>query len=58
MDRKNLIRKLEAMLDQMERDRAFGAIEIEVRDGSPKFINKTSKELIAENEPRARQTYR
>lgn len=54
MDRQALLRKLEAELDEAARTHLFGSIEIEIRDGVPKFICKTNKELLTEVELRAR----
>ncbi len=52
MDRPTLLRKLDALLDQAERDRVWGSIEIELRDGLPKLLRKTNQEKLTEDYPR------
>lgn len=52
MDRKALVKKLEAMLDDFEKQRAWGTIEIEIRDGLPNFIRKMITEKIAQENTR------
>jgi len=55
MDREKLIRKLDGMLDAADKDRLWGNIEIEIRDGVPVIIRKSSTEKLqseAERLPR------
>lgn len=50
MERPELIRKLESMLDSVARERMWGSIEIEFQNGAPVRIRKSSTEkLEAEN---------
>jgi len=53
MDRATLLRKLDELLEQAARERRWGSIEIEIRDGEPKFISQTKKDLLTERESRA-----
>ena len=46
MTKPELIKRLEAMLDQMQRDRAYGQIAIAFRDGEPDFIRKETTEKL------------
>lgn len=46
MDRKELLRKLETMLDAAEHAKTFGSIEIELRNGQPQLIRTVTTELI------------
>ncbi len=44
MDRKQLLEKLNIALEEWERNRAWGTIEIEVHDGAPVLLRKETKE--------------
>ena len=44
MDKAALLKKLDALLDEWERTRAWGTIEIEVHDGSVTLLRKETKE--------------
>lgn len=46
MNRQELVRRLEAMLDQMAAQRSFGTIELEVRDGAPILIRTIKTEKV------------
>ena len=46
MEKPELLRKLETMLDQIARERMWGNIEIEFRDGAPVLIRKSATERI------------
>ena len=49
MDREKLIRKLDGMLDEADKARMWGNIEIEIRDGVPVIIRKSSTEKLEED---------
>jgi hypothetical protein len=60
MNRPDLLKKIESILDAMERERAWGTVEVEVRDGTPNMIRHARNEkLIAQETNRAehRQKY-
>jgi len=46
MDKPTLLRKLESMLEQIERDCMWGTVEIEFRNGAPVLIRKSATERI------------
>ena len=46
MEKPELLRKLETMLDQIARERMWGNIEIEFSDGAPVLIRKSATERI------------
>lgn len=52
MTRPDLLKKLDAMLDQARLDRTWGEIAIELRDGEPKLLRKTNQEKLTEDYPR------
>lgn len=53
MEKIQLLRKVEALLDTFERERAWGTIEIEVREGVPSMIRTSRNEkLIAQENNR------
>ena len=59
MTKPRLVRRLENMVDQMQRERAFGQIAIAFRDGEPDFIRKeTTEKLGAQGNSHARQNFR
>lgn len=47
MTKTALLRKIETILDELERTRAWGTIEIEVREGQANFVRRTLTEKIA-----------
>jgi uncharacterized radical SAM superfamily Fe-S cluster-containing enzyme len=49
MDKPTLLRKLEAMLDEMKRERSFGQISIAFRDGEPDYLRKETTEKLTTN---------
>jgi hypothetical protein len=61
MNKLEIMRKLDTLFNQLDRERAFGAIEIEIRDGKPVVmrITKTDKltETTGENN-RGQRTHR
>jgi len=60
MTKNALLKKIEAALDDVERQRMFGTIEIEFRAGEPVFLRKLQQEkLDTDTEIRhAQKTYR
>jgi hypothetical protein len=44
MDRATLLKKLDDALEEWERTRTWGTIEIEVHDGAPALLRKETKE--------------
>ncbi len=42
MDKQTLLRKLEAMLDEAERARTYGLVEIQFSDGVPALLRKST----------------
>jgi hypothetical protein len=58
MTKPELLKKIETMLDELERNRAWGTIEIEVREGQPNMIRRSINEKIAQENTREQSTYR
>jgi hypothetical protein len=59
MTKDALLKQLDNMISQAERDKAWGQIEIELRDGQPTLLRKTSTErLDADRERTHDQSYR
>lgn len=56
MDRKALIRKLEAMLDDAERAGMYGTIEMQLKAGQVELI-RTSKTELMNNREKTREAY-
>ncbi len=56
MDKQTLLRKLDSMLEEAARDRTWGLIEIDLKNGVPILLRKTTQEKLAsvEGYPRAR----
>jgi hypothetical protein len=52
MTKTALLKKIETILDELERTHAWGNIEIEVRDGQPNFVRRTLTEKIAQENTR------
>ena len=46
VNRPDLLKKLDTMMDQMRADRSFGQISIAFRDGEPDFIRKETTEKL------------
>jgi hypothetical protein len=44
--RQDLIKKLNDMFDQMQRERSFGNITVAFRDGEPDYIRKETTEKL------------
>jgi hypothetical protein len=55
-----LLKKIENILDELERTRAWGTIEVEVREGVPNMVRRSVNEKISQENPRDRdqKTYR
>jgi hypothetical protein len=54
MDKASLLKKLEAMFDDIARTRAWAAVEIEFREGVANMVRTTKNEkLIAQENNRA-----
>lgn len=59
MDKQQLLKRLDVMLEQMKQDRSFGQIAIAFRDGEPDYIRKeTTEKLGAQGNTHAKPTYR
>ena len=60
MTKAALLKKIETILDELERGRAWGTIEVEVREGQPNMIRRSINEKIAQENPRGydQKTYR
>ena len=60
MTKPELLKRLDAMIDQMKQERAFGQIAIAFRDGEPDFIRKETTEKLngVQGNTHAKQTYR
>jgi hypothetical protein len=52
MTKQALLKKIETILDELERTHAWGNIEIEVRDGQPNMIRRSVNEKIAQENTR------
>ena len=46
MTRPDLLKKLNELFDQMQRERSFGQIAIAFRDGEPDYIRKETTEKL------------
>jgi hypothetical protein len=58
MNRPELLKKIEAFLDQGERDRTWGTIDIELREGRPTVIRRSYTDKIqTEDDYRGRRQY-
>jgi hypothetical protein len=54
-----LLKKIETVLDELERNRAWGTIEIEIRDGIPNMMRRSLNEkLIPQENTREQRSYR
>ena len=46
MTKQELLRKLDALLDEFARARVWGSVEIQFSDGLPNLIRKTTTEKV------------
>lgn len=62
MTRDALLKKLDNMLGQADREKSWGQLEIEIRDGEPTLLRKVTTERLDSDRERTRnaqqQTYR
>lgn len=59
MDKQTLLKKLEAMFDEISRNKTWANVEIEFRDGVANMIRTTKNEkLIAQENNRGRAEFR
>jgi len=60
MTKDALLKKIDSMLDQAEREKTWGQIEIELREGEPTLLRKSSTEKLddRENNRREPKSYR
>jgi len=58
MTKQALIKKLETMVDTIERTRMYGVIEIEFRAGRATFLTKKEQEKLDETGNRNDASYR
>ena len=60
MTKPELMKKLDALIDYMKQERAFGQIAIAFRDGEPDLIRKEFTEKLngAQGNSHAKPTYR
>ncbi len=58
MTKQALLKRIEIILDELERTRAWGTIEVEVREGQPNMIRRSINEKIAQENTREQSTYR
>jgi hypothetical protein len=57
VNKQELMRRLERMVDEMAADRSYGQIAIAFRDGQPDYIRKeTTEKLGAQGNTHAKQT--
>ena len=56
MTKDALLKRIETILDELERGRAWGTIEVEVREGQPNMIRRSINEkLITQENTREQQ---
>lgn len=58
MTKTQLLKKLETAIDDVERQRMFGTIEIEFRAGEPVFLRTQRQEKLDESETRRDQAFK
>jgi hypothetical protein len=59
MNKAELMRRLEVLVDQMKQERAFGTLAIAFRDGEPDYIRKeTTEKLGAQGNTHAKTNHR
>jgi len=57
VNKQELLRRLERMVDEMAADRSYGQIAIAFRDGQPDYIRKeTTEKLGVQGNTHAKQT--
>ena len=57
MNRPELLKRLERMVDEMAADRSYGQIAIAFRDGQPDYVRKeTTEKLGAQGNTHAKRT--
>jgi hypothetical protein len=50
MTKPDLIKKLDALLEQLERERAYGSVELEIRGGRASIVRVTKTERLDQGE--------
>jgi hypothetical protein len=55
VERKELIRKLEAMLDDAAREKSWGTIELQISDGEVTLIRTSKTEKVSQESIRGHQ---
>ena len=59
MDKPELLRRIERMIDEMQKDRSYGQIAIAFREGQPDYVRKeTTEKLAAQGNSHAKTSYR
>ena len=58
MTKQQLLTKLSAMFDEIERGRVWANVEIEFREGTANMIRTTKNEKLAQENTREQRTYR
>lgn len=61
MTKQELMKKLEVIADEFQRNRSWGSLEVEFKDGEPNYVRKTFSESVKEDahaQTRANRTYR
>jgi len=58
MDKMTLLQKLERLLDEAARARAWVVFEIDVRNGVPTLLRRNQTEKLTEDQPREYRTNR
>lgn len=58
MNKPELMKRLEALVDQMKSDRSYGQIAIAFRDGEPDYIRKETTEKLGAQGNTHAKTYR
>lgn len=57
VDKQTLLRKLDAMLEEFARNRSYGLIEIQISDGVPALLRKSTTEKLQNTGEQNRVTY-
>ena len=55
MDRTTLLRKLEALFEEIERGRVWASVEVEFRDGMANMIRTTKNEKLISSQENTRE---
>jgi hypothetical protein len=58
VDRETLVQKLNTIFDEWQQCRAWGNVEIELRDGEPNMIRKTTNEKLQSSQENNRDRHR